>query len=118
MALSNHSAQFKCDSWNTMDVITDNFPIPREGILETDFLKNSASTDIPYDAQGFLKWHSIRIPCTRQDTVFILFRKIKIFYIKIKRSRNKDRISTVLALWRRSIREKCTSEESRCKRIY
>jgi len=26
----------------SMDVVLDNFPIPQEGILETDFLKDSA----------------------------------------------------------------------------
>jgi len=32
-----------------MDVVPDNFPISQEGILRTDFLKNSAPTDIIYD---------------------------------------------------------------------
>jgi len=29
-----------------MDIVPDNFPIPQEGILGTDFLKNNAPTDI------------------------------------------------------------------------
>jgi len=51
-----------------IDVVPDNFPIPQEGILGTDFLKDSASALIQYDVQGFIKWHGITIPCTRQDT--------------------------------------------------
>jgi len=71
-----------------MDVVPnnfpDNFPIPQEGILGTDFLKDSASTLIQYDVQGFIKWHGITIPCTRQDAVLIPARTAKVFYIKIK----------------------------------
>jgi len=67
-----------------MDVVPDNFSIPQEGILGTDFLKNSASTFIQYDVQGFIKWHGITIPCTGQDAVLIPTRTAKIFYIKIK----------------------------------
>jgi len=40
-----------------MDVVFDNFPIFQEGILGTDFLKDSAPTDIRYDVQRFLKYH-------------------------------------------------------------
>jgi len=54
-----------------MDVISYNFPILLKGILGTDFLKNSTPTDIRYDMQGFVKWHGISIPCTRQDAVLI-----------------------------------------------
>jgi len=39
----------------SMDIVRDNFPIPQEGILETDFLKDNAPTDIWYDVQGFVK---------------------------------------------------------------
>jgi len=64
---------------------SDNFPIPQEGILGTDFLKDSASTLIQYDVQGFIKWHGITIPYTRQDAVLIpLARTAKVFYVKIK----------------------------------
>jgi len=41
-----------------MDVVPNNFLILQEGILGIDFLKNSASTDIRYDVQGFVKWHN------------------------------------------------------------
>jgi len=78
-----------------MDVVPDNFPIPQEGILGTDFLKDSALTDIWYDVREFVKWHSITIPCTRQDAVLIPARTAKIFYIKIKNSQ--DEITLVLA---------------------
>jgi len=69
-----------------MDVIPDNFPIRQEGILGTDFLIDSALTDIRYDGgtQGFFKWHGIIILCTRQDTILILAKIAKVFYIKIK----------------------------------
>jgi len=39
----------------SVDVVRDNFPIPQEGILGTDFLKDNAPTDIWYDIQGFIK---------------------------------------------------------------
>jgi len=35
-----------------MDVVPDNFAIPQEGILETDFLKDSAPINIRYDVYG------------------------------------------------------------------
>jgi len=66
-----------------MDVVPDNFPI-QEGILRTDFLKDSATTLIQYDAQGSIMWHGIIIPCTRQDAVLIPARTAKVFYVKIK----------------------------------
>jgi len=67
-----------------MDVVPDNFPIPQEGILGTDFLKDSASTLIKYNAQGSITWHGITIPCTRQGAVLIPAKTAKIFYVKIK----------------------------------
>jgi len=67
-----------------MDVVPDNFPIPQEGILGTDFLKYSATTLIQYNAQGSITWHGITIPCTRQDAVLIPARMAKVFYVKIK----------------------------------
>jgi len=38
-----------------MDVVPDNFQISQEGILGTDFLKDSAPTLIQYNVQGFVK---------------------------------------------------------------
>jgi len=66
-----------------MDIVPDNFPISQKGILGTDFLKDSAPTFIRYNVQGFVKWHGIIIPYTRQDAVLIPARTAKVFYIKI-----------------------------------
>jgi len=59
-----------------MDVVPHNFPIPQEGILRTDFLKDDASTDIRYDVQGFVKWHGITI--YGQNAVLIPARTAKV----------------------------------------
>jgi len=32
-----------------MDIVSDNFPIPQDGILGIDYLKDSGPTDIRYD---------------------------------------------------------------------
>jgi len=67
-----------------MDVIPENSSIPQEGILGTDFLRDSASMDIRYDVQGYIKWNGITITSTRQNAVLIAARTAKVFYIKIK----------------------------------
>jgi len=100
-----------------MDV-PNNFQISQEGILGTDFLKDSASTLIQYDVQGFVKWHSITIPCIRQNAVLIPARTAKVFYIKIKNPEVKTGLVPRLHLGdHQSICRQCISEESR-KSIY
>jgi len=66
-----------------LDVVSDDFDIPQEGILGTDFLKPSCP-DIRYDVQGFVIWYNIKIPCTIQDSIVIPARSAKVFYIKVK----------------------------------
>jgi hypothetical protein len=67
-----------------LDVVSDDFDIPQEGILGTDFLKPHRPMDIRYDVQGFVIWHDIKIPCTTQDSVVIPARTGKVFYVKVK----------------------------------
>jgi len=84
--------------------------------LGIDFLKDSAQIDIRYDEQGFVKWHGITIPCTRQNTVLIPARTAKIFYIKIKKPEVKTGLDPHLHLGDDLYAG--TSEESRRKSIY
>jgi len=65
-----------------MDVVPNNFLIPQEGILGTDFLKDNAPTDIRYDVQRFVKWHNNSMYKT--GCYFDHARTAKVFYVKIK----------------------------------
>jgi len=58
----------------------------------------TAPTDIRYDVQGFVKWHGITIPYTKQNAALIPTRAAKVFYIKIKNSEIKKGLVTRLHL--------------------
>jgi len=82
----------------TIDIVPDDFRIPQEEILGSDFLKKRHPRDIRYNGQGFVRWRDITIPCTVQNSVVILARSAKVFYLKIKNPEIKTGLVPLLDL--------------------
>lgn len=60
--------------------VTNNFPIPQEGILGSDFLQNASKIDFE---DRSLTWQNIRIPFAQRETVVIPARSRSTFYVNI-----------------------------------
>lgn len=63
-----------------MHVVQNNFPIPQEGILGSDFLRDASQIDFK---NQFILWQGIQIPLAQRETVVIPARSRATFYVKI-----------------------------------
>ncbi|KMQ89174.1 enzymatic polyprotein endonuclease reverse [Lasius niger] len=63
-----------------MHVVQDNFPIPQEGILGSDFLQDASKID--FKDQSVL-WQGIRVPFSQRETVVIPARSRSTFYVRV-----------------------------------
>ncbi|XP_070154034.1 uncharacterized protein [Polyergus mexicanus] len=63
-----------------MHVVRNNFPVPQEGILGSDFLRDASKIDFE---NQFVLWKGMRVPFAQRDTVVIPARSRATFYIKV-----------------------------------